>query len=360
MVIPEMNQTDASMWQPTTSNVKPQNKNQFLPSDYQEKRETHRSNIEKYEAIIKLLDPVLDQPRILEYQQLINRDKQSITLLKPLPQRIESLQRVVDSQQQRVHRANQVIENWQLLRDAWAAKASSMSEELALLKLEQSKQLAEETQATSPSGPSGNEQQLLLLQSQSQQLWQALQGILSAAGGNGNPADFSQHLVNASNLMTTLAQNVPPPDTSSPMNIYPSPTCSPATMAFQAATATPTKTGAPSPPGSLGIVPADGDPPPVSLTSVPTPARAPQARRPRSHSPRRPPRASRSPNSPSVVEHMTMEDAQMQEDMLAAAENMTPSPLRRADLPVPATPMIPGINLVSPLAGMDLALPGGA
>ena len=55
-----------------------------------------------------------------------------------------------------------------------------------------------------------------------------------------------------------------------------------------------------------------------------------------------------------------MDDAQMQEDMLVAAENMTPSPLRRADLPVPVTPMIPGINLVSPLHGMDLALPGGA
>jgi len=57
---------------------------------------------------------------------------------------------------------------------------------------------------------------------------------------------------------------------------------------------------------------------------------------------------------------MTMEDAQMQEDMLAAAENMTPSPLRRADLPVPGTPMIPALNMVSPLHGMDLALPGGA
>ena len=109
--------------------------NQAETSDQQtEQRKQLRASIEKNEAIIRLLDPDLDRGKIRECELRIQSNNQSISLLKPLPQRIGSLQKVVDSQGQRITRANQVIHNWRLLRDAWQQKQEGLNADLQELK----------------------------------------------------------------------------------------------------------------------------------------------------------------------------------------------------------------------------------
>ena len=150
-----------------------------LPETYFTQRDELRMAIEKNESIIKLLDPAQDRERIREYELMITRDKSAISSLKPLPHRIESLQRVVDAQAQRVMRANQVISNWQLLRDAWQEKHDQYALDLQEMKRQQAEMQAQEV--GSKLERSGNEQQLSQLQSHVQQLSQLLQGIITTA-----------------------------------------------------------------------------------------------------------------------------------------------------------------------------------
>jgi len=325
-----------------------------LPESYYQQRECLRESIVKHESVIKLLDPDQDSSRIKEFEAMISRDKLAITSLKPLPYRIESLQRVVDTQAQRVMRANHVINNWQLLRDAWQTKHEQYAQQLVDMK----RQLAE-TQANevgSKLEPNGSEQHLSQLQSHVQQLAQLLQGIVTTAqNANGDPTAFT-------NLIGTANQALISMQTSQPQ----------AHTGFHFPMGTPQR--CPMVPASLGTVQADvhsdhgckptptGNSPlpahvgasPHPTTGVPTPARATfnaetvhqSERRTLTRSPRRQTtRVSRSPVSPSRLERMTMTDAQAQEDLLLAnAEaNLAPlSPMSPTDFPVAFTPAVRG------------------
>jgi len=352
MIIPdlisvEMEDTEMNQSRPPKPNY------ENLPESYFQQRDALRASIVKHEEVIKLLDPGLDSEHIKECEAMINRDKLAITSLKPLPYRIESLQKVVDTQAQRVMRANHVINNWQLLRDAWQAKHEQYAQQLVDMK----RQLAE-TQAHevgSKLEPSGSEQHLSQLQSHVQQLAQLLQGVVTTAqNANGDPTAFTNLIGTANQALISLQTNQPQ-----------------AHAAIQHPFGTPQR--CPTVPTSLGTVQADahhhgskptplasGSPAPIhmgetqhSLTGVPTPARASfnaetsqQAeRRIRTHSPRRrTSRVSRSPVSPSHLEEMTMSDAQAQEDLLLAAEaHLSPmSPMNRADYPMAFTPAVRG------------------
>ena len=280
-----------------------------------EQRKMFRASIEKHEAIIKLLDPDLDQGKIQECERQIQRDKQSISSLKPLPQRIESLQKVVDSQWQRIARANQVISNWELLRDAWQQKHDGLNAELLTLKKQQAEQQAALIGSTLDSG--GKELQLSQLQLQSQQLLQLLQGILAAATTPSiDQALLCQELTKASQMMNAIDPSLAPVQTiqASPPKTFPAAPPSLGSIG----------TFSPEPPGGTGIYQGPTPlGPPISQASVPTPARAPIHRSPASSPPphaRRKDR-SRSPLASDAFEQMTMDDAQRQDDQLLAAES---------------------------------------
>ena len=322
MNIPDFLKEDTPMEpspQPLMQASKPAN----LPDQYTIHRDALRANIEKHENIIKLLDPVLDRDQITQCEAHIKQSKQSISSLKPLPQRIEGLQKVVDSQAQRIMRATTVISNWKLLRDAWQQKHDCLSDELQDLKRQHAEIQAQEIGAKLAAEPA--EQPSSLLLSQSQQLWDVLQGILNAAtSAAADPAPLTMQLTNAHSLMNQITA------------------CHAAKIG---------KTGAPPAPASLGSVPGDattsaahgwqGTTPtpsqPLRMTMVPTPARAlpPQSpqmvtgspgggpRRARSHSPReirQSTKVSRDPRSPNIYDSMTMDDAFEQENMLRSAE----------------------------------------
>ena len=315
-----------------------------LPESYYQQRDALREQIGKHEAIIKLLDPDLESSRIKEFEAMICRDKLAITSLKPLPYRIESLQRVVDKQAQSVMRATHIISNWQLLRDAWQTRHEQYAQQLVEMK----RQLAE-TQANevgSKLEPNGSELRLSQLQSHVQQLTQLLQGIVTTAQDlNGDPTTFT-NLIGTANQALISMQTSPPQTRTG----------------FQFGT----PARHPTVPASLGTVQADGcndlgakptptgnSPSPMptrTVTGVPTPTRASynaesahqSERRTRTHSPRRQAtRASRSPMSPTRLEHMTMTDAQTQEDLLLANAEayLAPlSPMSPTDRPLAFTP----------------------
>jgi len=331
-----------------------------LPESYFSQRDELRAAIEKNEAIIKLLDPAQDRERIKEHELMITRDKSAISSLKPLPHRIESLQRVVDAQAQRVMRANQVINNWQLLRDAWQEKHDLHAHELQEMKRQLAEMQAQEV--GSKLEQSGNVQHVSQLQSHVQQLTQLLQGIITTAQYSTMDTQAFTHLLcNANQTLVNIQQGHQQPPSmvaSSPPQRSSFPQCPASLGRVQ-----PQDVGSPPLHGAAmgGLSPPMGGvPTPLgthTLTSVPTPARAAHvenspsdARRVRSHSPRRGRRhstASRSPDSPSVLESLTMSDAQEQEEMLRRAENAW-SPINRADRPIPSTPA--GAEVRGPIA----------
>jgi len=316
-----------------------------LPETYIAQRDQLRQAIDKHESIIKLLDPDHDRERIKEFQSMINRDKSAISSLKPLPHRIESLQKVVDAQAQRVMRASQIISNWQLLRDAWQTKHDHYANDLQAMKRQLAEMQAQEVGTKLEQ--SGSEQHLSQLQSHVQQLAQLLQGIITTTQAPAvDPVVFTSLIANANQALITMQQPPSmPPQVSTPTRFPHVPT---------SLGTVPHDGGKPTP---LGTTQAHADPfglsspqPLLSQMQVPTPARAQlipstqppddSARRTRSHSPRRRTRASLgdgTPPSPSHLDALTLSDAQSQEDMLRAAENAC-SPMTRADMPVAFTP----------------------
>jgi len=315
-----------------------------LPEAYIVQRDQLRVSIEKNESIIKLLDQDHDKERIREFQAMISRDKSAISSLKPLPHRIESLQKVVDAQAQRVMRASQIISNWQLLRDAWQEKHDHYSKDLQEMKRQFAEMQAQEIGTKLEQ--SGSEQQLSHLQSHVQQLAQLLQGIITTVQSPAvDPSTFTALIGNANQALLSLHGQTAavPTYPASPVR-FPQ---APASLGMIAADGSkPTPTGN-SPIGITGSPVENPHSPSTHLHTVPTPARAQfqesqddQHRRTRSHSPRRRSRA-HSPPTPSRhehLEHATMSDAQAQEEMLRAAETAC-SPITRADMPVAFSPM---------------------
>jgi len=314
-----------------------------LPETYIVQRDQLRASIEKNESIIKLLDQDHDKERIREFQAMISRDKSAISSLKPLPHRIESLQKVVDAQAQRVMRASQIISNWQLLRDAWQDKHDHYSKDLQDMKRQYAEMQAQEIGTKLEQ--SGSEQQLWHLQSHVQQLSQLLQGIITTVQGPAvDPNIFTTMIGNANQALLALHGQPPPAAPASPVR-FPHGPASLGTI--QADVGKPTPTGNSPLPG-LSSSPMQSPHSPTShLHTVPTPARAgvqvsqdDSHRRTRSHSPRRRSRA-QSPPTPARhehLEHATMTDAQSQEEMLRAAEQAC-SPMTRADMPTAFSPM---------------------
>jgi len=322
-----------------------------LPETYFTQRDELRSAIEKSESIIKLLDPVHDKERIREYELMITRDKSAISSLKPLPHRIESLQRVVDAQAQRVMRANQVISNWQLLRDAWQEKHDHHARDLQEMKRQHAEIQAQEV--GSKLEQSGSEQQLSQLQSHVQQLTQLLQGIITTAQYSSMDTQAFANLLGTANQTLVSIQHghqqqQQPLLAASPVHTNSFPQCPASLGRVQSQDCA----GSPLHGAAMGGMssPLPGMPTPLAgkpLTTVPTPARASHTedthgdtRRIRSHSPRRGTRVSRSPFSPTIMDSLTMSDAQEQEEMLRKAENAMMSPICKADLPVPSSPVV--------------------
>jgi len=327
-----------------------------LSQEYKDQRKQLRTNIEKNENILKFLEPGTDSTLITHCEQQIKQDKSSISSLKPLPMRIDTLQKVVDGQHQRILRATQAINNWQLLKDAWQEKHDEMNADLMLLK----KQLEEQPEEVPPpdSGLDNatNTQLQLQLQLQAQhasqlqsQLTNSLQTIAkivtAAVAGQGETDLFA--------AITQAAQQFQ-------IGGAPAPRPSLGTVPPDVATTDPFSTMSPgnTTPGApqIGI---DDSPPPLlkspqetasSATLVPTPARArtnvsatsegnrdgtPPAhrRRDRSHSARRTGLPCREPRAP-PPDGMTSDEIQSQEDLLASLEASSPapiSPLRGAD-----------------------------
>jgi len=323
-----------------------------LPESYYQQRECLRESILKHESIIKLLDPDLESARIKEFEAMISRDKLAITSLKPLPYRIESLQRVVDKQAQSVMRANHIINNWQLLRDAWQTRHEQYAQQLVDMK----RQLAE-TQANevgSKLEPNGSELHLSQLQSHVQQLAQLLQGIVTTAqNANGDPTAFTNLIGTANQALISMQTGQPQTHTGFQFGTPQRFPTAPASLGTVQADGCNDHGAKPTPTGN-SPAPTHAGASPHTRTGVPTPARASynaeaalqSERRIRTHSPRRQaPRASRSPMSPTRLDHMTMTDAQTQEDLLLAnAEaNLAPlSPMSPTDRPLAFTPAVIG------------------
>ena len=94
--------------------------------DHDEKRAQLSAAIIRYEKLIGLLDPNEEPELIAAYKTKIENTKQLVTGLKPLQQRIEQLQNILDGQETRIKRANTVISNWETLRDGWQQKYDRM------------------------------------------------------------------------------------------------------------------------------------------------------------------------------------------------------------------------------------------
>jgi len=331
--IPSLSPEDVYMEPQTSAPVITQTE----ASDQQtEQRKLFRASIGKHEAIIRILDPDLDQGKIRECELQIQKDKQSISLLKPLPQRIESLQKVVDSQGQRIARANQVIRNWELLKDAWQQKHEGLHLELQELKREHAEQQAIQIGSTLQD-PDGKEQQLSQLRLQSQQLLQLLQGIVAAATSpNIDQVNLCQELTRATQVMRSIDPSTVPVQTI-PASPSPPPTTfptAPASLGYVSPEPQANKAGFQGP-TPMGLTP--------SQATVPTPARAMEPARLRSPQGSPPPQArrmdrSRSPLNSDAFEQMTMDDAQRQDDQLEAAEralhsSQTPRALFQTNTP---------------------------